>query len=80
MAKRQEGVAIKSIEIKNLADGTRDYPLKDGSSIFLPPAGKGVKFPSIAEDDISEALLLAKKKGLVEFIPVDSIQLKEVSE
>ena len=52
--------------IRNLADGPRDYPLKDGSSIYLPPRGKPVRWEEIPEDAFSPALEKAEKKGLIQ--------------
>jgi len=52
--------------IRNLADGPRDYPLKDGSSVYLPPRGKPVHWAEVQEDVLSDALARAERKGLIE--------------
>ena len=53
---------MKEYLIKNLSDGPRDYPLKDGSSIYL--GLKGVA--KVQEEKLSEALRLAEEKGLIQ--------------
>ena len=68
MAKRQGGDGTPVVVVKNLSPGPRDYPLKNGGSIYLPPRGKGIKWPEISPEQVSEALQAAKKKGLVDLI------------
>ena len=51
--------------IRNLCDGPRDYPLTDGSSIYLGCKGRSTGITRIRTDNISEALRLAENKGLV---------------
>ena len=63
MAKK---AAIPVVLIRNMADGPRDYPLRDGSSIYLPPRGKPIHWEEIPEDAFSPALALAEKKGLIQ--------------
>ena len=52
--------------IRYLADGPRDYPLKDGSSIYLPPRGKPAYWAEISEAVFSEALARAEERGLID--------------
>jgi hypothetical protein len=54
--------------VKNLDAGTRDYPLADGSSIYLPMKHKGAVWPKIAESQIGPALRAAERKGHVQFV------------
>ena len=63
MAKKN---ASSVLHIRNLSDGPRDYPLKDGSSIYLPPKGKPIHWEEIAEELFSDALVRAEEKGLIE--------------
>ena len=51
--------------IINLSDGPRDYPLKDGSSIYLKARSKKAGIVEIDEEKISSALKLAEKKKLI---------------
>ena len=62
MAKRN---ATPTVLIRNMEDGPRDYPLKDGGSVYLPPKGKPVHWAEVSEDVFSEALALAEKKGFI---------------
>lgn len=59
MAKNTAG----RVRLRNTASGQRDYPLKDGSSVYLPPRGKGVEWPEIPEAQVSDAMRAAEKKG-----------------
>ena len=69
------------IIVKNLSPGPRDYPLKDGSSVYLPPKGKGVAWPEIAPEQVSDAMRMAEKKGAIElFEKKTAVTPKEVSE
>ncbi len=79
MAKKNIASVLK---IRSLADGPRDYPLKDGSSVYLPPKGKPVHWAEIAEDVFSEVLARAEEKGLIEVNRNESItaQSEAVSE
>lgn len=52
---------MKECLIRNLCDGPRDYPLKDGSSIYLGMKGTA----KVQEENISDALRLAEEKGLI---------------
>lgn len=56
---------MKECLIRNLCDGPRDYPLADGSSIYLGSKGSSTKTAQVNADKISEALKLAMSKGLV---------------
>lgn len=51
--------------IRNMEDGPRDYPLKDGGSVYLPPKGKPAHWAEVPEELFSEALALAEKKGFI---------------
>lgn len=52
--------------IRNLADGPRDYPLKSGKSIYLPPRGKPAHWEEVPEEEFSEALMNAEEKGTIQ--------------
>ncbi|MBQ9565528.1 MAG: hypothetical protein IJU98_08080 [Synergistaceae bacterium] len=69
MAKKS---AAPVLLIRNLADGPRDYPLKDGSSIYLPPRGKPAHWAEISEDAFSEALKRAEEKGAIQVKQVEA--------
>ena len=56
---------MKECLIRNLADGPRDYPLADGSSIYLGPKGRATGIARVPAENISGALRLAERKGLV---------------
>lgn len=56
---------MKECIIRNLADGPRDYPLSDGSSIYLGPKGRATGITRVPAENISGALRLAESKGLV---------------
>ena len=51
--------------ITNLSNGPRDYPLKDGSSIYLKARSKNAGSVKINDTDMSDALQLAAKKKLI---------------
>ena len=68
MAKKQGAGGTSSVTVRSLSSGPRDYPLKDGSSIYLPSKGKGIQWPVIPAEQVSEALLAAEKKGTIELI------------
>ena len=53
------------VRVINLADGPRDYPLKNGASIYLEPKSKHASPVYIAVNEISEALLRAERKGFI---------------
>lgn len=82
MAKKNTASVVM---IRNMAEGPRDYPLKDGSSIYLPPKGKPVHWAEVSEDVFSEALARAEEKGLIEVrrdgpsIPVEPVSPLEVN-
>jgi hypothetical protein len=54
------------VTVKNLEDGARDYPLTDGSSLYLPMKHKGATWPKIPASRISPALRAAERKGRVQ--------------
>ena len=56
---------MKECIIRNLADGPRDYPLSDGSSIYLGLKGRATGITRVLAENISGALRLAESKGLV---------------
>ncbi len=56
---------MKECLIRNLCDGPRDYPLKNGSSIYLGSKGRTTGIIRITPEEISDALRLAENKGLV---------------
>lgn len=62
---------VGRVRLRNQAPGQRDYPLKDGSSVYLPPKGKGVEWPEIPETQISDVMRTAEKKGalVIEAVP-----------
>ncbi len=51
--------------IRNLCDGPRDYPLADGSSIYLGSKSRSTGIARIQAQNISEAIRLAESKGLI---------------
>ena len=51
--------------IRNLCDGPRDYPLKNGESIYLGSKGRSTGIAKILTENISDALRIAEAKGLV---------------
>lgn len=51
--------------VRNLADGPRDYPLTDGSSIYLAPKGRATGITRISAEKVSEAMRKAEEKGLL---------------
>ncbi len=55
----------KEYLVRNLCDGPCDYPLSDGSSIYLGSKGSSTETAQVSADNISEALKLAVSKGLV---------------
>ena len=56
---------MKECFIRNLCDDPRDYPLNDGSSIYLGSKGRSTGIAKIQFENVSEALILAESKGLV---------------
>ena len=56
---------MKECLIRNLCDGPRDYPLADGSSVYLGSKSRSTGVARIQAQNISEALRLAENKGLV---------------
>ena len=68
---------MKECLIKNLCDGPRDYPLADGSSIYLGSKSRSTGIARIQTQNISAALKLAESKGLVK---IEKIQGGESSD
>ncbi len=68
---------MKECLIRNLCDGSRDYPLNDGSSIYLGSKGRSTGIARIQFENVSEALRLAESKGLV---LIEDIFSEEVAE
>ena len=68
---------MKECLIRNLSDGPRDYPLADGSSIYLSSKSRSTGIAKIQAQNISEALRLAETKGLV---AIEEISDEEVTE
>ena len=56
---------MKECLIRNLADGPRDYPLTDGSSIYLGSKGRDTGSIRVPFEKISNAIRHAEDKGLV---------------
>ena len=56
---------MKECLIRNLADGPRDYPLTDGSSIYLGSKGRDTGIVRVPLEKISNAIRHAEDKGLV---------------
>ena len=56
---------MKECLIRNLCDGPRDYPLADGSSVYLGSKSRSTGIARVQAKNISEALRLAESKGLV---------------
>ncbi len=56
---------MKECLIRNLSDGPRDYPLADGSSIYLGSKSRSTGIAKIQTQNISAALKLSESKGLV---------------
>ena len=63
--------------IKNLCDSPRDYPLKDGSSIYLGCKGRSSGTRRLSFENISEAIRVAERKGL---LAIEEISDEEASE
>lgn len=63
---------MKSYLIRNMSLGARDYPLKNGTSIYLGTKRDSTDTAVIKEDEISDAIKAAVKKGL--------LTMEEVSE
>lgn len=51
--------------VRNLAPGPRDYPLRDGSSIYLASKGSPQAITGINPENISAILKEAEEKGLI---------------
>ena len=51
---------MKECLIRNLCDGPRDYPLADGSSVYLGSKSRSTGVARIQAQNISEALRLAR--------------------
>ena len=67
---------MKECLIRNLCDGPRDYPLKDGNSIYLGTKGRSTGIVRVRTETISEAIRLAESKGL---LLIEEIADEEVS-
>jgi hypothetical protein len=59
---------VRLVTVRNLDSGTRDYPLVDGSSLYLPMKHKGAIWPKIAESQITPALKNAERKGHIHIL------------
>lgn len=68
---------MKECLIRNLCDGPRDYPLKNGSSIYLGSKGRATGIFRMPIEGISEAMRLAESKGL---LLIEEISDEEVAE
>ncbi len=68
---------MKECLIRNLCDGPRDYPLSDGSSIYLGSKSHSTGIARIQTENISDALRLAESKGL---LSIEEIPDEEASE
>lgn len=62
---------MKFYVIKNLSNGPRDYPLSDGSSIYLKARSKNSGSVKIKEELMSNALQLAAKKKVIKIEEVE---------
>ena len=62
--------------IRNLADGPRDYPLSNGESIYLAPKG----IIRVSEELISNALITAQRKRLIDIYEVSEEDVLEVND
>lgn len=67
---------VKINVVRNLADGPRDYPLSNGESIYLAPKGT----IRVSEDLISNALITAQRKRLIDIFEVDEEDIQEVND
>lgn len=56
---------MKECLIRNLADGPRDYPMADGSSVYLGSKGRAERIARIPVEQISEAMRIAESKNLL---------------
>ena len=56
---------MKECLIRNLAYGPRDYPMADGSSIYLGSKGCAESIARIPAENISEAMRIAEGKSLI---------------
>lgn len=70
---------MKECIIRNLADGPRDYPLSDGSSIYLGPKGRATSIVRVRAENISGALRLAESKGLVSIEDIPDATYEEAT-
>jgi hypothetical protein len=64
MAEKKK-TAATMVRIKNLQDGPRTYPLKDGSSVHLPGKYRGAEYPLVSSEQVGVVLEDAAKKGFV---------------
>ena len=63
--------------IRNLCDSPRDYPKNDGSSIYLGSKGRSTGIARLPIDEVSEAIRVAERKGL---LIIEEIQDEEAAE
>ena len=56
---------MAKLYIRNMEDGPRDYPLKDGTSVYLPPKGKPIHWEEIDDKNFSLALEWAETRGFI---------------
>lgn len=60
-----QGEYIPKVRVKNLTSVSRDYPLTDGESLYLRPAGRGNKGVLVPATKISAALTAAERAGAI---------------
>ncbi|MDR1021024.1 MAG: hypothetical protein LBL73_09725 [Synergistaceae bacterium] len=66
MAKNKAGGDAGYVEIRNLKDGPRSYPLADGTSLLLPGRHRGAAWPAIPAEKVNDILRKAERRGLIE--------------
>ncbi len=64
-SKKAASTTSAMVRIKNLQDGPRTYPLKDGSGVHLPGKHRGAVYPVVAKELVGPTLEAAAKKGLI---------------
>lgn len=57
-----------TVEIRNLEDGRRAYPLTDRTTVHLPGRHRNAKYPVVPHEKVGPILRRAEKKGLVEIV------------
>lgn len=60
-----QGEYIPKARVKNLTPVSRDYPLKDGKTLYLRPAGRGNKGVLVPAAEISAAMEAAERAGAI---------------